>query len=140
MKIALEESKKALPNCLPNPPVGCVLVKDNKVISSGYTLEPGNMHAEISAMSKTKDSFTDVAMFVTLEPCSFVGKTGSCASAIVATDIKEVYVALIDPDSRNNGKGIKILKEANISVKLGVLEKEVSEFLNSYLNLESDEH
>ena len=75
MYLALIEGRKALPDCLPNPPVGCVLVRDGCVIAKGYTNPPGKNHAEAMALSLLPGPLTDVTAFVTLEPCSFHGRT-----------------------------------------------------------------
>ncbi len=133
MAIALEESKKALPNCLPNPPVGCVLVEDGKVVASGYTKEPGNNHAEASAIQSITGSLENVVAYVTLEPCSFKGRTPSCANALIERNIKEVFVAIEDPDPRNSGKGIQMLREAEIKVTENILSDSVFQFLSPYL-------
>ncbi len=134
MAMALEESKKALPNCRPNPPVGCVLVKDGEVIASGYTKEPGNSHAEASALESITGSLENVVAYVTLEPCSFKGRTPSCANALIERKIKEVFVAVEDSDPRNSGKGIKMLRDAGIKVTENILSDSVFQFLSPYLN------
>lgn len=97
MAMALEESKKALPLCRPNPPVGCVLVKDGDVIAKGYTKEPGNNHAEASALQSVSGSLKGTVAYVTLEPCSFRGRTPSCANALIERGVQEVFVAIEDP-------------------------------------------
>ncbi|MCQ4260016.1 hypothetical protein [Stutzerimonas stutzeri] len=81
---AIVEGRKALPNCLPNPPVGCVLVNAGRVIARGHTNEPGGKHAQAMALSQVKGSFAEVSAFVTLEPCSFHGRTPSCAKALMS--------------------------------------------------------
>ena len=134
MAMALEESKRALPNCFPNPPVGCVLVKDGKILASGYTKEPGNNHAEASAIQSIKGSLENVVAYVTLEPCSFKGRTPSCANALIERNIKEVYVAIEDPDPRNSGKGIKMLRDAGVKVTENILSEPVFDFLSPYLD------
>ena len=134
MAMALEESKKALPNCQPNPPVGCVLVRDRVVIASGYTKEPGNNHAEASALQSIIGSLENVIAYVTLEPCSFKGRTPSCASALIARGIEKVFVAIEDPDPRNSGKGIQMLRDTGISVTENILSDPVLQFLSPYLN------
>jgi pyrimidine deaminase RibD-like protein len=83
MRAALKEGRKALSDCLPNPPVGCVLVKADQIIASGYTQLPGQQHAEAIALSKVPGNLSDVIAYVTLEPCSFYGRTPSCAKAFV---------------------------------------------------------
>jgi pyrimidine deaminase RibD-like protein len=133
MREALQEGRKALPDCLPNPPVGCVLVQDGVIIARGYTNPPGRHHAEAMALSQVRGDLHAVAAFVTLEPCSFYGRTPSCAFALVARKIKKVFVALIDPHPRNQGRGIRILQEAGIPVTVGLLQQEAEKDLSAYL-------
>jgi len=133
MRLALLEGRKALPACLPNPPVGCVLVKDSQVIASGFTQPPGQHHAEAMALSQVSGDLSDVIAFVTLEPCSFYGRTPSCAEALVARGIKRAFVGTLDPDPRNSGAGIEILKAAGVEVFVGMLEHDVLEDISVYL-------
>ncbi|MEO1713504.1 MAG: deaminase, partial [Bacteroidota bacterium] len=79
MRAALQEGQKALPDCRPNPPVGCVIVKDGQIISRGHTNPPGQAHAERMALNRLPAGVKDFILFVTLEPCSFQGRTPSCA-------------------------------------------------------------
>ena len=134
MKLALVESLNALPKCRPNPPVGCVLVENGKVISKGFTQPIGGMHAEAHALSKVEGNLNKVTAYVTLEPCSFKGRTPSCAKTLIERNISEVYVSVRDIDPRNNGQGICILKNAGIKVVEGVLSDQVLEFIGKYLN------
>jgi len=133
MSLALRESKKAIPHCLPNPPVGCVLVKNGVAIASGYTQPPGEPHAEAAALQHITGSLEEITAYVTLEPCSFHGRTPSCALTLVERKIGQVYVGITDPDPRNNGKGIAILREAGITVAENILSEAVSQFLSPYL-------
>ncbi len=133
MRRALEISQNALPACQPNPPVGCVLVKENHIVSEGYTQAIGGNHAEVEALNGYHESLENVTAYVTLEPCSFVGRTPACAVTLVNSGIKKVVVAMLDPDPRNSGRGIKILTQAGIEVEVGVCEEEVSAFLSPYL-------
>jgi pyrimidine deaminase RibD-like protein len=113
MALALELSKRAVPHCRPNPPVGCVLVRDDVVLATGFTQMPGRFHAEASALAALSEpSLRDISAFVTLEPCSFHGRTPSCALTLIERGVGTVYVALRDPDPRNNGKGIELLRKA----------------------------
>ncbi|NQZ92086.1 MAG: riboflavin-specific deaminase [Moritella sp.] len=130
---ALELSKLALPNCRPNPPVGCVLVKDNIIVSEGYTQAPGQHHAEAQAIANYTGALNDITAYVTLEPCSFVGRTASCAHTLAGLNIKRVVVATVDPDPRNSGKGLIVLMDAGIDVEVGVCERDVSAFITPYL-------
>ncbi|MBE8999429.1 riboflavin-specific deaminase [Nostoc sp. LEGE 12447] len=135
MLAALAQSKKALPECLPNPPVGCVIVETQEIVAQGYTQAPGKHHAEADALKQIQGkAFKFLKMYVTLEPCSFHGRTPACALAI-AEDcrIHEIYVSILDPDPRNNGQGLDILKKAGKTVYVGLCANEVNTFLNQYL-------
>jgi len=135
MRLALEEGRRALPACLPNPPVGAVLVRHGEVIARGYTQPPGQPHAEAMALAQVTGDLSDCVMYVTLEPCSFHGRTASCAEALLARGIRLVCVALTDPDERNAGKGLERLRAAGIPVFLGTLAGEAHQDLRPYLNL-----
>ena len=111
---ALQVSRKALPDCAPNPPVGCVLVKNNLIVSEGFTQAIGGNHAEVEALNAYAGSLDGVTAYVTLEPCSFVGRTPACVKALVESGIKSVVVSLLDLDRRNSGNGFSILKQAGI--------------------------
>ena len=138
MRTAQLEGRKALPDCLPNPPVGCVIVRGEAIIARGYTQAPGQPHAEALALSQLRGDETDLHVFVTLAPCSFQGRPPSCARAITRYDVATVYIGLIDPHPRNRGAGIDILKAANIPVVLDVLAEELREDLGPYLIHKTD--
>jgi len=131
---ALELSRKALPDCAPNPPVGCVLVKNNLIVSEGFTQAIGGNHAEVEALNAYEGSLDGVTAYVTLEPCSFVGRTPACAKTLVKSGIKTLVVSLLDPDRRNSGSGISILKQAGIEVGVGLCKEQVDCFLGPYLS------
>ncbi|WP_437884003.1 bifunctional diaminohydroxyphosphoribosylaminopyrimidine deaminase/5-amino-6-(5-phosphoribosylamino)uracil reductase RibD [Pseudomonas sp. LRF_L74] len=134
MNLALAEGRRALPGCLPNPPVGCVLVKAGEVIARGHTQPPGQPHAEALALSCLPPGITGLTAYVTLEPCSFHGRTPSCAQALVRHGgIEQVYVAILDPDPRNAGAGVRILLEAGIEVFIGLGAQQAQHDLGRYL-------
>ncbi len=135
MLAALAQSRKALPECLPNPPVGCVIVDAQEIIAQGYTQTPGKDHAEADALKQIQGkAFKFLKMYVTLEPCSFHGRTPACALAIAQDHrIYEIYVSIVDPDPRNNGQGLDILAKAGKIVHVGLCANEVNAFLNQYL-------
>jgi pyrimidine deaminase RibD-like protein len=133
MQEALTEGRLALPLCLPNPPVGCVLVKGDDIISRGHTQPPGQNHAEAAALSNFSGDLSLIVAYVTLEPCSFHGRTPSCAKTLVESGIKQVFVAMLDPDPRNAGAGIQILRNGGVNVSLGLLEQSARTDLNPYL-------
>jgi len=125
-----------VPGMLFCPPVGCVIVHKGKIISRGYTNEQGNHHAEAMALEKIRGKYYEnLTMFVTLEPCSFYGKTPSCAKSIAKSTIKEVYVGILDPHPKNQGAGIKILEQAGVKVMVGILEEQVHKELDDFLLL-----
>ncbi|WP_442113787.1 bifunctional diaminohydroxyphosphoribosylaminopyrimidine deaminase/5-amino-6-(5-phosphoribosylamino)uracil reductase RibD [Pseudomonas sp. NUPR-001] len=133
MSQALDQGRRALPNCLPNPPVGCVIVRHGAVIASGYTQAPGSYHAEAMALSQLEKGLDELTAYVTLEPCSFAGRTPSCALALVNAGVARVHVAMLDPDPRNNGAGIELLRQAGIEVTVGLLEDQAHQDLQPYL-------
>lgn len=130
---ALEISKRALPYCKPNPPVGCVLVKNREICSEGFTQPIGGNHAEVEAINAYKGDLEEVTVYVTLEPCAFFGRTPACANMLVSSGVKHVIVAMLDPDPRNSGKGIQVLTQAGISVNVGLCQTEIANFLTPYL-------
>lgn len=126
---ALNLAKKNLGKTAPNPAVGCVIVKDGQIISSGVTAENGRPHAEKIALDKISDKkiLEGAEIYVTLEPCSHQGQTAPCADEIIKHKIKKVVIATSDPDPRVNGNGIKKIQDAGIEIVYGVLEKEAQE-------------
>lgn len=135
MRQAILEGRKALPHCRPNPPVGCVIVKDGKIIARGHTNAPGSDHAEAMALKQVPEDIGGLELYVTLEPCSFYGRTPSCARNIASRQVKSVHVGMIDPHPKNRGAGIEILEKVNIEVVVGVLEAEVTADLSPYLTV-----
>ena len=135
MRAALAEGRRALPACLPNPPVGCVLVRGGSVVARGFTQPPGHPHAEALALQRIDGPLGDVTAFVTLEPCAFHGRTPSCAKTLVARGVRRVFVAMLDPDARNSGRGIEILRAAGVEVTVGLLQDEAAHDLSPYLAL-----
>lgn len=135
MTQALEASRRALPACRPNPPVGCVIARGNVVLATGYTNPPGQYHAEAMALASLapEDCEEPFNVYVTLEPCSFFGRTPSCALTLLKYPLDTVYVSLLDTDPRNNGKGVDILRKAGVRVDVGLLAERVRPFLGPYL-------
>jgi pyrimidine deaminase RibD-like protein len=133
MREAIEQGKLALPACLPNPPVGCVLVRDGAIIARGFTQPPYQPHAEPMALSQVEGNLYDVTAFVTLEPCAFHQRTPSCAKEMIARRVGAVYVALIDPHPRNQGRGIDMLRAAGVQVVIDFLSDEARPHLEPYL-------
>lgn len=124
MDIALSLSKRGLGNVSPNPAVGCVIIKDGKVISTGRTQPGGRPHAEIVALNAAGENAKGATAYVTLEPCSHYGKTPPCAEAIIKAGIKKCVISMIDPDPRVSGRGVKMMQDAGIEVISGCREEE----------------
>ncbi len=132
MQMAIDLALNGKLTTLPNPCVGCVLVKDDRIIGKGYHRKTGTGHAEVNAITNAKELGNDISgatAYVTLEPCSHYGLTPPCAVALVNNGVKRVVCAMIDPNPLVSGKGIKILEDAGIEVKVGVL-KEKAETIN----------
>jgi len=133
MQLAIKVAENGRGKCSPNPFVGSVIVKNNQVISEGWTLEYGSDHSEIQALKKAGKRAKGATLFVTLEPCSHYGKTPPCTKAIIAAGIKEVYIGIYDPNPLVKGKGIAMLKEAGIDVHYGFWEDKIRTQLEYYL-------
>ncbi|MEM7017724.1 MAG: bifunctional diaminohydroxyphosphoribosylaminopyrimidine deaminase/5-amino-6-(5-phosphoribosylamino)uracil reductase RibD [Pseudomonadota bacterium] len=133
MREAMAEGRKARAHCAPNPPIGCVLVQAGEIIARGHTNPPGQPHAEAMALQSLPEDAADVIAFATLEPCSFHGRTPSCAKALVKAGIKSVYVGIIDPHPKNQGAGIQILQDAGVEVHIGILSTQIQAELGPYL-------
>ncbi|MHB1346380.1 MAG: bifunctional diaminohydroxyphosphoribosylaminopyrimidine deaminase/5-amino-6-(5-phosphoribosylamino)uracil reductase RibD [Candidatus Humimicrobiaceae bacterium] len=123
MNTAYMLAEKGRGTTSPNPMVGAVIVKDGKMISSGYHKMAGSPHAEINAINAAKTIPEGSKIYVTLEPCSFYGKTGPCTEAIIKNRFSEVIISVLDPNPKVNGQGARILEEAGIMVKTGLMEE-----------------
>ncbi|GAA0179807.1 bifunctional diaminohydroxyphosphoribosylaminopyrimidine deaminase/5-amino-6-(5-phosphoribosylamino)uracil reductase RibD [Clostridium sediminicola] len=134
MKRALELANMGSGYVNPNPLVGAVIVKNDQIISEGYHEFYGGPHAEINAFKNAKEDVTGATMYVTLEPCSHYGKTGPCANAIVEKGIKEVIIAMEDPNPVVAGGGIAILRNNGIDVTCGIMEKEAKELNEVFIH------
>ena len=111
----------------PNPLVGALFVKNNKVLSFGYHHKAGGPHAEIEAIKAAKKKLSGSTLYINLEPCYHFGRTGPCVDEIIKKGIKKAVIATADPNPRVNGKSIRKLKRAGIKVKVGLYKKEAQE-------------
>ncbi len=121
MAEALRLAKKGVFTTQPNPRVGCVLVKDNKVIGRGWHRKAGGPHAEVFALRQAGVLAKDACAYVTLEPCSHFGKTPPCADALINAGVTRVVAAIEDPNPQVAGKGLALLQASGIEVKVNVL-------------------
>lgn len=131
MALALQLAEKGLYTTQPNPRVGCVLVKDGRIIGQGWHEQAGAEHAEINALRDAAGGNADISgvakgatAYVTLEPCSHHGKTPPCCEALMAAGVAKVVAAMEDPNPLVSGKGLALLKQNGVTTKCGLLEAE----------------
>jgi diaminohydroxyphosphoribosylaminopyrimidine deaminase/5-amino-6-(5-phosphoribosylamino)uracil reductase len=130
MQHALELGKRALLHAAPNPRVGCVIVRDDRILGEGATQRPGSNHAEIEALQDARRRGNDVqgaTVYVTLEPCSHFGRTPPCATALIEARVARVVAAVEDPNPQVSGRGMEMLRSAGIDVRCGLLRQEAVE-------------
>src|SRR5699024_5709164 len=134
MNLALSLAKATKGQTSPNPQVGAAIVKNGCILGTGAHLHAGSAHAEVYAIKAAGHLAKDADLYVTLEPCSHVGKTSSCVEAIKKAGIRKVFIATEDPNPKVSGKGSAILKQAGIEVETGLLEEEAKEMNKEYYN------
>ncbi|RKN84822.1 bifunctional diaminohydroxyphosphoribosylaminopyrimidine deaminase/5-amino-6-(5-phosphoribosylamino)uracil reductase RibD [Paenibacillus ginsengarvi] len=136
MRFALQLAEKSLGQTGINPVVGCVLVKDGRIVGIGTHLQRGSHHAEVHALQMAGKEAEGATAYVTLEPCSHYGRTPPCADRLVAEKVKRVVVACTDPNPKVAGSGIEKLRSHGIQVDVGVLEDEaraLNEMYNKFI-------
>jgi diaminohydroxyphosphoribosylaminopyrimidine deaminase/5-amino-6-(5-phosphoribosylamino)uracil reductase len=129
MRMALELARRASGRTWPNPPVGAVVFRGDRVLGAGCTRPPGGAHAEVVALAAARrrhgaPALRGASLAVTLEPCSRVGRTGPCIEALRAAGIARVFIGHLDPSSGERGRGTRRLRAAGIAVRVGVLADE----------------
>ena len=122
MASAIRLARRGLYTTTPNPNVGCVIVNQGEVVGEGWHRKTGEPHAEINALRRAGERAHGATAYVTLEPCSHHGRTGPCADALIAAGVKQVYIAMQDPNPKVAGDGIQKLRDAGIDVQTGLLE------------------
>src|ERR1700710_783662 len=127
MRAALALARRGLGSTWPNPSVGCVIVRDGRVVGRALTAGGGRPHAEPQALAMAGERARGATAYVTLEPCCFQGRSPPCTEALIAAGIARVVVATLDPDPRVDGGGIARLRAAGITVELGLLQAEAEE-------------
>lgn len=131
MRQAYELALKGRGFVSPNPMVGAVIVKNNKVIASGYHARCGHDHAEVVALKKAGNKASGAALYVTLEPCSHYGRTPPCVGRIVESGIAKIVIGMKDPNPLMDGNSIALLRKAGLHVEVGCLTKELEQ-LNEF--------
>lgn len=132
MRLALSLGRRGQGQCWPNPAVGCVIVKDGRVVGRGWTQPGGRPHAEPVALAQAGDAARGATAYVTLEPCAHHGQTPPCAEALIAACVARVVVAVEDSDARVSGRGLAMLRDAGIEVVTGVLADEAARDLQGF--------
>ena len=133
MNLAMRQAKQAEGKTLPNPLVGALVVKNNRILARGYHKKAGLPHAEIVALSLAGKRAAGATLYVTLEPCAHFGRTPPCTDMIIKSGIKKVVCATLDPNSQVNGRGIRALREGGVEVRLGILEEEAKKLNEVYI-------
>ena len=126
MALALSLGRRGQGSCWPNPAVGCVIVKDGRIVGRGWTQPGGRPHAEPVALAQAGEAARGATTYVTLEPCSHHGKTPPCAQSLIDAGVARVVCALQDSDPRVSGQGFDMLRAAGIEVTTGVLSAEAA--------------
>lgn len=134
MKFALTLASAAKGQTSPNPVVGAVIVKDERIVGFGSHLKPGESHAEVHAINMAGHQASGAVLYVTLEPCNHYGKTPPCCEAIIKAGIQEVVIASVDRNPLVAGKGINFLQNAGISVRFGVLSEEADRLNEAFFH------
>src|SRR5512147_1872159 len=123
MRMALRLAAKARGRTSPNPMVGAVVVKDGRVIARGWHRKAGEPHAEALALGRAGAAARGATLYVTLEPCSHTNKrTPPCSPLVIASGVKRVVIAMIDPNPQVSGGGVQAIRKAGIEVVTGILE------------------
>ncbi len=133
MRAALSLARRGNGRTWPNPSVGCVIVKDGRVVGRATTAQGGRPHAEPQALAMAGDAARGATAYVTLEPCCFHGRTPPCTDALVAAGVARVVVGVRDPDPRVNGAGLARLRSAGIEVVEAVLEDEAADVVAGFV-------
>ena len=132
MRLALNLASQRIGFTGTNPSVGCVIVKNDEIISIGQTSDNGRPHAEVNAIKSTRKNLKNSSIYISLEPCSHYGKTPPCTKAIIKSKIKKVFYAIDDVDPRSSKKAYSILNQKKILVKKNLLKKEAKHIYKSY--------
>ena len=134
MRLAVDTAVDARLRSRPNPWVGAVVVATDGQVFCGATMQPGEAHAEVVALQAAGTNTHGATLYTTLEPCSHTGRTGPCTQAIIDAKIARVVIGVVDPDKQVAGSGIKRLRDAGITVDIGVEETLVTQQLAPYLH------
>ncbi len=133
MSLALEEARKGLWSASPNPRVGCVMVKNGHILSTGFHEYAGGPHAEVVAIKANRENLEGATAYVTLEPCSHYGRTSPCCLELIKLNLARVVIGMLDPNPLVAGRGARALEEAGVAVDVGIRESEARELNRGYI-------
>lgn len=134
LKCAIALGRRGLGQCWPNPSVGCVIVRDGRIVGRGCTQRGGRPHAERVALDQAGEAARGATAYISLEPCAHTGKTPPCAEALIEAGIARVVAPITDPDPRVSGKGFEKLQTAGIELRTELLATEAEDTLSGFLS------
>jgi diaminohydroxyphosphoribosylaminopyrimidine deaminase/5-amino-6-(5-phosphoribosylamino)uracil reductase len=142
MRLALAQARRASGRTFPNPPVGAIVLRGDRVLGRGFTRPAGGPHAEVVALRAAASRFGERALrgatlAVTLEPCCHEGRTGPCTRAVIEAGLARVWMGHEDPNPRVGGRGVRALRDAGVTVVTGVLEADCREQHRGFLLVQS---
>ena len=132
MQLALSLGARGLGQVAPNPAVGCVIIKDGRLLGRGWTQPGGRPHAEVEALARAGEAARGATAYVSLEPCAHHGQTPPCAEALIKAGIARVVASVEDCDGRVAGQGFAMLRAAGVEVTTGVLAEEAERDLRQW--------
>ena len=132
MRRALELARRGKGRTAPNPAVGALIVKNGRIIAEGWHRQAGKPHAELEALRAARESVSGATMYVTLEPCNHMGRTGPCAQAIIAAGIREVAIGARDRSAKPGAKGAAALRRAGVIVRSGILRADCERMVEDF--------
>lgn len=135
MQRAIELAKRGHYTTSPNPRVGCVLVKNGEIVGEGFHKKAGQGHAEVHALAQAGEKAKGATAYVTLEPCSHYGLTPPCAEALIKAQVAHVIAAMVDPNPKVSGRGLRLLEAAGISSQSGLLEQDARALNPGFIEL-----
>lgn len=134
MDTALALARSQLGRTAPNPSVGCVLVRDGRIVGSGATADGGRPHAERQALDAAGAEAEGSRAYVTLEPCAFYGQTPPCATGLIDAKVGEVFIACLDEHPKVAGRGVALLRAAGIRVETGLRRREAAALYEGFFH------